>query len=326
MNATTPSSFPTSHIAVVVLLSKANEASIRTLQECCAVFANGYDTQQVYTMGCDISLSCITSKTLFSSLPRIVQEHQAHPVGDPVHGSLDPTSHQQIKNLLRDCCVRLPRNFTHVLLVDANVGSRTELLQDCLRRSIEIPTCAYYSSERRQQLRRRRWFSRRPRYRKQSQSSSFQEPSSPQRLVVRYPIFYGHTDDSKPNHFLDLWERRTLQTFVEQEFYSRKHHSPHGFFCSLEWALEQSCAEQRQHCRRVSSAANPGTTTTLPPCTTLWEVSFLSSDNESETANLSRPDIDNDFLVAHPVIDAQVCIAVLKNQESTGQQISNICC
>ena len=252
---------PTGHIAVVVLVAKADEASVRTLQQCSAIF----EEDQVHAIGFAMSPS------VEQMLSNLLDEHDRHLVHLHVYATPDK------RHALADCCSKLPRKFTHVLLVDANVGARTALLQDSLRRSIAIPTCAYFFAGR--STRRRRRTRRRP-------------SGKSRRFLVHHPTFHEESDDTKPNHFLDLWERRHLLVYLE----TNKHQTlPKGYFCSLEQAILQSTKRAKRFSR--------DTFITATPCKV-----FENQESESETEDFSSNDT-GEVLLAYPVIDAEVSLA-----------------
>ena len=246
------SDISTDHVAVLVLCEHADEVYLRTIQECARHFES-----QVYVVGYDACEEEGMAATL-----------QKHESGN-VHYSYHPTK-DKLKALRQGCEQLSPKTYSHVLLIDAQVGARTALLEDGLSQKTNIPTCDYFvrvqpetSTAKESTSSRRRGFRRR--------SSAFStavsavsSPSAtyassrskrlrckPSRRLSCPSTFDEETDENKPNHFLDLWERTTLLSYLNMRISSNRRSSKtfvalhdavavQSTFCSLRHAIFQS--------------------------------------------------------------------------------------
>lgn len=227
--------FSTDHIAIVVLLDKADNASIRTVLEC----TKNFNDEQVFVVGFGDSVSA-------KIIAAVLDKYDL----DLVKYSFQETNDKY--KVLGACCANLPPEFSHVLLVDTQVGSRVDLLQDGLARTTDIPTCALFTGgtpcrrRRKQRLPRGAWLSSSSRSLGSGNHHRNRQFSCP-------PTFDKHGDGTKPNHFLDLWERQTLESHLRR-CRRRRHSSPatkphpqqhyNSVFCSLRQALIQASATE----------------------------------------------------------------------------------
>lgn len=212
------------HIAVVVLCHRADKVSLRTIDQCVTHF--GANRVFALDYGSDDSFP------LHASL----DENDFHAV-NYVHMK----THDKHKALERFCTSEKLQCYSHVLLVDNQVGARIELLQDGLRMEIDIPTCAYFAHDSlpppesgassSSQAGKANWLASFLR-KKAKANNRFQG----QRYLK--PTFAEERNEHMPNHFMDLWKRSTLLLHLRNEIGEKNVMT--SSFCSLQQALARS--------------------------------------------------------------------------------------
>lgn len=205
----------TDHIAVVVLCHQDDTASLRTVYECTENFAS----QQIYVVDYhqkEQESMVRPSLEVSGLLHRVNYVY----VGDDKHTAL------------KHVCASTLAHFTHILIVDAQVGARHALLHDGLSRSIGISTCIYFgktataswltgeppsTTTPRDMVRSLSLVPRRtpsPPRKSLSCSSLARKSMSSISVTLHHPTFVNETNPGMPNHFLDLWDRTTLYLYL----------------------------------------------------------------------------------------------------------------
>lgn len=198
--------YSTDHIAIVVLCDNADEFTFRTVQECTLHFATvhviGYGSQDV-------------PQEMKEMMVRLDMQMDYE---TNVNFSFFPTP-DKLRALYEGCLQMPPKQYTHVMLIDAQVGARKALLQDGLSRKTSIPICAYYYTTAATSTPNggsiEAFSQPRPRARGKASSASSSRRRRRGRLSIP-PTFADECDENKPNHFLDLWERDALLELLNQ--------------------------------------------------------------------------------------------------------------